>query len=326
MIVLDANQLRQVLPGKPALKLLKAAAQRSGHTLATTDIVIREVTRQRREELTTAIAQLTKAQRTFNNVASPDNQLAGGPFDKLTKEFIEAELKRFKSGLQAFHILETTPEDAREALLREADHTAPCLTGVEGRDASIWLTALRASRSPELTPGEEALPTIFVSEDATFCGADDQIASSLLKDVPDGTEVLLQRTVIAVMGTLGFPIQWNDVSTITDSPEFHEALVAAVAIAGGPILLGHLDTETMTPPRLASPRGQQCHGEDTTLTSVRGEWTFQVLLGESSSDPAGNRKPGYTVQVGGEALVTQDRSGSITDVAFSTHVIRTAAL
>ena len=325
VIVFDSNQLRTVLPGKPAFGLLEAAARRAGHTLATTDVVIREVTRQRREDLTTAIAQLTKAQKTFNKIAPPTKRLEGGPFDKLTERFVDDDLEDFKAGLhRTFHVLETTPDDALEALLREADHTAPCLTGVEGRDASIWLTALRALGSLETTGDGQVLPTIFVSKDGTFCGADDQIAPSLLKDVPNGAEVLLRREVIAVMETLGFPTKWKDVSAITDSPEFQEAVIADVARAGGPILLGHLGTETMTPPRLTSPRGQQCHGENATLTSVSGEWEFQVNPGEPSPDPAETQPPGYTVRVTGEALVTQDESGSITDIAFSTHVIRTA--
>lgn len=46
MIVLDSNQLRQVLPGSPALKLFTVAAKRDSHTLATTDVVIPEVIRQ----------------------------------------------------------------------------------------------------------------------------------------------------------------------------------------------------------------------------------------------------------------------------------------
>lgn len=46
MIALDSNQLRQVLPGSPALKLFTVAAKRDSHTLATTDVVIPEVIRQ----------------------------------------------------------------------------------------------------------------------------------------------------------------------------------------------------------------------------------------------------------------------------------------
>ncbi|MDO0935214.1 hypothetical protein QQY66_27400 [Streptomyces sp. DG2A-72] len=325
MIVLDANQLRNVLPGKPALRLLQAAAQRSGHTLATTDVVIREVARQRHDELTAAIAQLTKAQKDFNKIAPPAKKLAGGPFDKLTTLFVDEEVERFKDALhQAFRVLETIPEDALEALLREADHAPPCLKGVEGRDASIWLTTLRASRSPDAAPDGKALPTILLSEDGAFCGADDRLAPSLLPDVPEGADVLLRRTVIAVMDTLGFQTQWTDVSAITDSPEFQEAVVAAVALVGGPILLGQLGTEMMTPPRLERSRGQQCQGEGTTLTSVSGEWTFQVIVGKPTSDPAETRPLGYTVRVDGEALVTQDALGSFTDISFSAHVVRTS--
>jgi len=108
MIVLDSNQLRYVLPGKPALKLLEVAAKQAGHTLATTDVVIREVTRQQREVLTDAIARLRTAQRAFNKEARPAKKLTGNPFDKLTAAFIDEEVGSFETALRKrFHVLET---------------------------------------------------------------------------------------------------------------------------------------------------------------------------------------------------------------------------
>jgi hypothetical protein len=71
MLVLDSNQLRHVLPGNPALLMVKAAAHRGGHTLATTDIVLHEVLRWHREELHLKIKALRAAVREVNTLMPP---------------------------------------------------------------------------------------------------------------------------------------------------------------------------------------------------------------------------------------------------------------
>jgi predicted nucleic acid-binding protein len=63
VILLDTNQLHRVRLGNPTLTLLSAAAHRRGHTLAITDIVLREAVRQYREEFARARKALEVAQR-----------------------------------------------------------------------------------------------------------------------------------------------------------------------------------------------------------------------------------------------------------------------
>lgn len=332
MIVLDSNQLRQVLPGSPALKLFTAAPQQTGHTLATTDVVIREVSRQRRESLASAISGLKKAQSSFNKLVSPGHKATGRPFSAITPSFARQENEAFESAMrETFFVLQTDPEDALEALLREAAHAPPCVNGEGGRDASIWLTAVRASRTAETDAAGSTLPTIFVSQDKGFSQPGDAAALSpaLAADISDPASVLLCPTVVAAMSAIGFPTDWVDATELTASSYFHKALLTAVANAGGPILLlEHMDTKELTPPKLIKGgRAQECCGEGLTMTSVSGEWRFRVITGQVSATLA-ERHPsaykGYAVRVEGTALIVQNTAGDITEAEFSLTMLSTS--
>ncbi|MFF8717374.1 PIN domain-containing protein [Streptomyces sp. NPDC015184] len=340
MIVFDSNQLRRVLPGSPTLVMLKAAASQSGHTLATTDLVLREIVRQRREELQLRIKQVWSAQKEFNKLVRPESHVK----DMLSSVGIrpymthpeEKEVEHFETELRAeFQILETAPDDAREALWREADHRVPCkMNGEGGRDTAIFLTAVRAADHPDLDADGHPLPVIFVTEDRAFSATKDgtRFANELLHDLRQ-RNVLLRPDVVSVLAKLGYPHSWIDSAEIINREDFctalQDALISAAAEALPSYMLTGLAEAEIETPRQAQGGGKalQCRGGDFTMTTVVGRWVMNVITGqltpqEQSLYRAYHR--GFLLNAQGTALVLQNNAGDVIEAQFSPLALTTS--
>lgn len=229
MLLFDTNQLRQVFPGSLSLRLLAAASRRTGHHLAITDIVLEEAVRQRRDDLVKRAAILTSSYEEFQKLLPPQlretsahTALSGG------KTFPGKHVAAFEQVLrEEFTVIETAPEDALEALKREAGHRPPCSSnGKGGRDTTIWLTAARASRAPDSNEAGRLLPVILVSEDQAFADSNDRrsISPDLRADYPNRDMLLLAPTVVDALSLIGYPTEKVDAEEIADGIEFRDAL------------------------------------------------------------------------------------------------------
>jgi hypothetical protein len=343
VLLFDTNQLRQILPGSLSLRLLTASAKRTGHRLAITDIVLLEAVRQRRDELNKRLTALTSSYEEFQKLLPPRLRtthshptLAAGE-----KAFPGKQADSFEQALrQEFLVLETSPDDALEALMREADHRPLCSpSGKGGRDTSIWLTAASASRTPDSDESGNPLPVIFVSEDHAFADRQDphSISPELRADYPDPEMLILAPTVVDALSLIGYPSEEVDARETADRMEFREALRDAILQATGPMndwdpeltiremnlgrqLHREPNTARLDFPRMIEGRAQRCRGSDLTLTSVAGVWTTRVLTGEVSPEiaekhPAAYR--GFPLRITCSALITQDDLGNVQEIDFS---------
>jgi predicted nucleic acid-binding protein len=339
VIILDTNQLRRVLPGNPTLTLLTAAAHRCGHTLAITDIVLREVVRQRREGLTQARKALQAAQREVNKYVRPASRIVSTAWSdrptELETEFFEAELR------EAFRVLPTDPEDALEALEREADRRPPCkANGEGGRDTTIYLTALRAARgdnelesmqaetADKSSNGSRPLPVIFVTEDKGFSDPRDRgaFAPELREEIADAP-LTLCLDVVSALAEIGYPSEWVDAKSITERDDFRSMLREAVT----------RETLSMLSPapreafpewvRVRTPRlrrkigkARRCKGDGLALSTLTGTWSSSIFTRNS---PDGLRpsslKGEYRLRIIADvtALVVQNETGDVIEAEFS---------
>ncbi|MFG2440783.1 PIN domain-containing protein [Streptomyces sp. NPDC048508] len=338
MIILDTNQLHRALPGNPTLTLLTAAANRCGHTLAITDIVLREMVRQRREGLTQARKALQAAQREVNKYVRPASRIVSTAWwDRPTEleiDFFESELR------QAFTVLHTDPEDALEALEREADRRSPCrANGEGGRDTAIYLTALRAARKKDdtesvqariadkATGGGRPLPVIFVTEDKGFSDPKNRTTFSpeLREEIADAP-LTLRLDVVSALAEIGYPSQWVDAKSITERDDFRDKLRETVTRE----TLGMLSPTPhaafpehvrVRPPRLRRlGKAQQCKGGGLTLSMLTGTWSsgFVTRNRPDGLSPA-SIKSDYRLRITADitALVVQNESGEVIEADFS---------
>jgi hypothetical protein len=116
------------------------------------------------------------------------------------KTFPGKQVGAFEQALrQESIVLETTPDDALEALKREAGHRPPCSSsGKGGQDTTVWLTAVRASRTPDSDETGRLLPVILVSDDQAFADSQDRhsISPWLWADRSSAGMLLLAPTVV----------------------------------------------------------------------------------------------------------------------------------
>lgn len=328
MIVLDSNQLRFVLPHSPALRLFSAVAERAGHTLATTDTVIREVVRQRREELESALAVFAKARREANRLLPPGKRISAVNFpDRFRNRTVREEISEFEADLRGtFHILVTAPEDAVTALEMEADQRPPCTNGTGARDAAIWLTAARACRSPEADASGRPLPVIFVSQDKDFrgLGKAGTLAPELANDDTAAGRLLLLPTVLAAMEELGYPQQAGDAEEITAREDFQQAMLEAVTrFTRFPAkYLAYMEDGDVTVTFRGDGKARQCRGDGTTLTSVSGTWGIRVATGwlPRQPDGRGGGYRGFPMTVEGTALVVEVKDQPV-EIDFLPHSV-----
>lgn len=327
MIIVDSNQIRFVLPHSPAFKLFSAVAQRAGHTLATTDIVLREVVRQYREELTSATNGYRRAHRALNELLPPTQRVHSPPQipeDKLQRDFFIARgVKRFEADVRhSFLVLPTTPEDALTALNLEADHEDPGLNGAGARDASIWLTAVRAAATRKPDSEGRHLPVIFVSSDGDFTapGKGRDLAPQLINDETRKGRLVLKPTVVDAMDAFGYPHTLVDTDEITQRDDFQQALIGVVTTSAdmpSRQLERMADAEVIV--RLISgQKGRRCSGDGTTLTTVTGRWSVRFVFERLPRRPDG-RGEGYRglpTQIEGMALIVDERdTGATIEVA-----------
>ncbi|MCG8971360.1 PIN domain-containing protein [Streptomyces sp. CL12-4] len=319
MIIVDSNQMRFVLPHSPAFKLFSAVAQRAGHTLAITDVVLREIVRQHHEELTSATNGYLRSRRALNELLSPPHRVQGTPRipeDGLNrKNFIRREVKRFEADIRAdFLVLPTSSEDALAALMMEADHTEPGLNGAGARDASIWLTAARAAATCERDSAGRRLPVIFVSSDGDFTapGKSRDLAPQLVNDATRKGQLILKSTVVDAMDAFGYPQQLVDAEEVTQRDAFQRALIdVATDLADLPSR--HLEkmAEAEVTVRLVSgQRGRRCSGDGTTLTTVSGTWSIRFVfewLPRRNDSYGGTSYRGFPMQIEGTALIVEER-------------------
>ncbi|WP_141754131.1 PIN domain-containing protein [Streptomyces subrutilus] len=338
MIILDTNQLRRALPGNPTLTLLTEAARRCGHTLAITDIVLREAVRQHREGLAQARRALESAQRELNKHVRPASRIvstawAGRP-SNLETEFFEASLR------QAFNVLPTHPEDALEALEREADRRPPCkANGEGGRDTTIYLTALRAARRDNNLESVTAkiagrsgeghpLPVIFVTEDKGFTDPQDRsaFAPELRQEIGDAP-LTLRLDIVSALADIGYPSGWVDAKTITERDDFLGMLRGAVTREALSLLSPAPHDVFPEWVRVRTPRARrklgkarQCKGNGLTLSTVTGTWSSSIYArnrpdGLSPSSLKGD----YRLRILADCtvLVVQDEHGEVLEADVS---------
>ncbi|MER6086866.1 PIN domain-containing protein [Streptomyces bluensis] len=332
MIVLDSNQLRLFLPGSPALRLFSAVAKQAGHTIATTDIAVREVMRQRRRDLSAALKALAEAERELNALVIKSEHRTRAVPRKVglrgKSAFIEPEIRELETAIpQAYQVLETAPEDALEAIQREADHQPPCRDGSGARDAAIWLTAARACQHPDTDGSGRPLPVIFISKDKDFTEPGDprRPAEALRSDVPKGGRVILKSEVLDAMSELGYPRRRADADEVTGRPTFHQALVNVVMAAAT------YDESPLTVPDGAevairavdSTRAFECQGNGIRLTSISGEWSFRLVTERLPRRPNGlsGGYRGFTAWVEGVALLVEDKEHGALDAEFLPHTV-----
>lgn len=316
MIVLDSNQLRFVLPGSPALGLFSAVAERAGHTLATTDTVIREVVRQRRDDLAAALTAFVNARREANRILPSGDRISAVSFpDRMQEAKAKEAIASFEADLRGiFEVLPVAPEDAVTALEMEADQRPPCTNGTGARDAAIWLTAARACRSPERDRSGHSLPVIFVSQDKDFRapGKTGALAAELANDDTEAGRLLLLPTVLAVMAELGYPQQSADAEEITADDRFQQALLEGVTrFTRLPTRrLAQMDEGEVTVRFRGGGKARQCRGDGTTLTSVSGTWGIRVVTEwlPRRPDGLGGGYRGFPMTVEGTALVVEDKN------------------
>ena len=329
MIVFDANQLPS--PHSPMLAMLKAAASRSGHTLATTDIVAKEWINRQREDITKRISALRKAQTDLNRLLPLksaigvdkliwplEGNLRSNPNPVVVKE-LEKDLR------QAYRILETHPDDALEALYREAERKTPCSKGRGGRDAAIYLTATRAVEDTDATG--RPLPLIFVSRDNGF--TDPEEPGSLHPELHEGLgvrKVILCQDVASVLAEIGYPQVEIDASEITGMADFLEivrnAMIGAYPeykIPDSNFYDNNFEVEFIKPREGGDLRALQCKSDGFTLTTVTGKLKIRVTSGLASErirerDP--DARTGFFVSADLMILVVQDADGNIVDVNF----------
>lgn len=330
MLVFDTNQLRHVLPGKPALPMMKAAANRTGHTLAITDIVCREVVRQRREDLKSRIKKVRAAIDDLNGLLPAGRRIPDPlePFGFTPRDAkaVDQQVEAFRAALSKdFQILVTDGKDALEALFREADRKAPCKpSGEGGRDTAIFLTAVRAAADPDRDPDSgAALPLIFVSGDKAFAAPGDpnQPAPDLLADIGD-RDVVICPDVFSALTRMGFPSTQVDPAPIIESEDFRKWLRAAILAESGP-LLNPVDIEAVngaaevTLPQLVERGkwGRQCSGDGLTMTSVEGRWSFKVITLKQPSPLVDDL--GFEVSADLTLLIVQDAAGNLLGLQLS---------
>lgn len=344
MIVLlfDTNQLRQVYPGSLSLRLMAEASRRTGHRLAITDIVLEEAVRQRRDDLIKQGAALASSYQEFQKLIQPElRTMSAHPALTGGKMLPKKQAQAFEESLrQEFTVLETTPEDALEALKREAGHRPPCSTnGRGGRDTTIWLTAARASRDPDSSEAGRGLPVILVSEDKAFADGRERhsIASELRDDYPRPDMLLLAPTVVDALSLIGYPTEKVDAGEIAARIEFREALRDQILQMTSPTSgwnpgpgIGGIDlgrrlrrqagTSRLEFPRLVDGRAQRSRNADLTLTTVVGTWRARVMTGEVSPEIREKHRSvyrGFPIRIACSALITQDPVGNVQGIDFS---------
>jgi hypothetical protein len=307
--------------------------------LAITDIVLREAVRQHREGLAQARRALEAAQREVNSYVRPASRIVSTigperPVD-LETEYFEAALR------QAVHVLPTDPEDALEALEREADRRPPCkANGEGGRDASIYLTALRAARrgddlesakakaASQSTSSGRPLPVIFVTEDKGFSDPQDRtaFAPELREEIADAP-LSLCLDIVSALSRIGYPSSWVDAKAITEREDFLALLREAVTretldmLSPAPLEAFPEWVRVRTPrPRRRIGKARQCKGNDMTLSTVTGTWSSSIY---TRNRPDGLKpstmKGEYRLRIIADctALVVQDEHGDVLEAAFS---------
>ncbi|NEB76196.1 DUF4935 domain-containing protein [Streptomyces sp. SID14478] len=323
MIVLDSNQLRFVLPHTPALKLFSAIAERAGHTLATTDTVLREVVRQHRQATDSALTTFIKARREANRMLPPGQRISEVNFpDRFRAAKVKEAISEFEADLRnTFQILPVAPEDAVAALEIEADQRPPCTNGTGARDAAIWLTTARACRTLESDTSGPPLPVIFVSQDKDFRGPGKTgtLAPELANEDTEAGRLLLLPNVLAVMDRLGYPQQFGDAEEITAREDFQQALLDAVirfTVFPGRQLAQMEDGE-VTVRFKDDGKARQCRGEGTRLTSISGTWSVRVVTERLPRRPDGHGGGyrGFPMAVEGTVLLVED-DGQQTEIDF----------
>jgi PIN domain len=324
--VLDTNQLRFVLPGSPTLELLSVVAERMGHTLATTDIVIREVVRQRRDELTDALKARIKANQNYDRLVVRPNSRSLNPIPIgwfSVSSFVTHEVEEFETALRrVFLVLKTRPEDALEALFREADHRSPCSKGKGGRDASIWLTAARACHTPDVGESGDSLPVIFVSEDKGFLAADNSLPTSTALNATasgDGT-LILKSTVLDALMDLGYARQTVNAADMLARMEIRASVLDAIIRSSTTILASsEIDAlrkyEIDGPWLIGEKKAVQCRSDDVTLTCFGGYWKIDAFF--SPSDRDGRDGPRLEITLEGMVLIIEQRDAVEIEVDFS---------
>ncbi|MFH8577150.1 PIN domain-containing protein [Streptomyces zaomyceticus] len=327
MIVLDSNQIRLFLPGTPALRQLAAVATKAGHTIATTDMVFREVVRQHHARLLAAAKALSTGQREFNELVTSPEGRARVPFSdsRLRHGFARREIRAFETAFhEAYRVLPTLPEDALKALQWEADHRGPCRNGTGARDAAIWLSAERACETPDLNEAGRRLPVIFVSGDNDFSAPGDpsSLAEDLRSDHTRSGMMKLKKGVVDVLVDLGYPKRRVDAQKITDLPDFRNALFDAAMDEGG-LSISAMNMERLGDAEIGihlrrGAEAYECRGNDMTLTSIQGTWGVRVVIERLPRRPdgraGGQRLLGRPMEIEATALLVENHEQQTTTI------------
>ncbi|MCA6090918.1 PIN domain-containing protein [Streptomyces sp. SCA3-4] len=333
MIVLDSNQLRLFAPGSPALRLFAAVAVRAGHTVATTDTAIQEVVRQRRDELSSAHSALMRAEREINALTtSPGNYVRfAHPTLRNRPLFVAEETARFESELRdAFRVLETTPQDALEALRWEAEHRPPCRNGSGARDAAIWLTAARACQRPDTDKKGRQLPVIFVSKDKDFTqpGDPSRLDEALRSELTDSGMLILKSEVVHAMAELGYPRRNVNAEKITNREDFRQTLIGVIRDGAAPWVPNVIESAEAIISMAPGGRAYECRGDGTRLISISGTWNLQFvtepLPPQPNGQPGGHK--GLPMGVQGMALLVEDEQTEATKIDFFPQITSFASM
>jgi hypothetical protein len=235
MIVIDSNQLLGMPPGSPSWILLRVVGERTGHSLAISEITLWEVLSNVRRHFAEDVAALNRSRdKLSGRLASyaatsinwPDDDAWLAPEDE-----IDEAIRRYEDQLrQRFRILQTPGPVAVEALRREAWRLPPCAeNGRGGRDSAIWLTAAAAA-ADDMGPKNRPMPLLFVSNDGGFVdpGGGNRLRSTLIDDLPNGVAARLCRNITDVFTEIGQPADGAALQPMLSHPTVIQALINTI--------------------------------------------------------------------------------------------------
>jgi hypothetical protein len=145
VILLDTNQLLGKTPGAPLLRMLKKAAEDTGHKVVLPEMVLEEYLAHCRHDVGEAAQAARKGIRTLQRLVDrwPGNA------DSMRRMEDAAEQGRRTEITNMFHVHPVPAGAWREAMMREARRQPPAKTsweerGTGARDVAVWLAVLDA--------------------------------------------------------------------------------------------------------------------------------------------------------------------------------------
>jgi hypothetical protein len=210
VIIVDTNILHGASLDGPQIQILRRLATQKGLSLRIPEMVGVEFIYRQNEKFEALVSKARNAVEALDKESSLwgfGRDLEFPTPDTLTLR----EVSLLKS---IFEVIPTTPEDAWEALKREALRVPPArqngTTACGARDALIWLTVLRCAR-------DQSGPVYLISNDQKAFG-EDGLKSMLEEEARESGSVIYCSSIKDLLATLGTEVAFE---------AFDEALLEA---------------------------------------------------------------------------------------------------